>query len=102
MNESKENTSSCYFFFSLLFFFFDFSPDPLSCWLSPPFILLPSSFPAMYLLIGFVETLVLSDTFFYHFLIIKADFWSVSIVQISHSTFNEVDIRYEKKKIMRR
>ena len=50
-------------------------------------------FPTVPPLGGFGEIFVLSNPSPYHFLVMKADFWGVLVVQASHFAFNGVDIR---------
>ena len=97
MKIQRKTTSFCsYYFFSLsLVLTCKFSRFPLLLTLSsfyPPSLLLFQLCPSQLDL----ERYLSHQTPPCHFLIMKVDFWSVFIIQASHSAFNEANIRQEQ------
>lgn len=93
-NSCSLNTSSCTLFLSLALlsqFFQTFHLVGFIFLLSSPY----SFFPAMYRLVGFMDILAPIKHLSCHFSIIKVDFWGVFIVQASHLSFNEANIRQQ-------
>ena len=95
MKDLWKTTSSCSFFSLFLVVLYKFSGFPfllaLSSFYSPPFP--PFQLCLSQLNLGRYLSYQTSPC---HFLIMKIDFWDVSIIQASHSVFNKVDIRQEQ------
>lgn len=94
-NSCSLNTSSCTLFLSLSSSSFPIFLDLSSCWLYLPFIL-PLFFLSSYVTLSWIYGYTCPIKHLScHFSIIKVDFCGVFIVQASHLSFNEANIRQQ-------